>query len=412
MMNISKYIHDYLLENNSSVIVPELGCFTIVSKPSVIRDGMAFSPFQIVEFDSEKTEDDHVFTNYIAQKANISIEKAAEEVRLFYNYFFINMLAQKKDISFDHFGTFSFNDERSIVFIPSDDFFTKNYGLGYEYISGNAARETPSDSIPDEPQPVQRTKDSQSGSGNTFLDPNDNLRYRVNTERRKTNNKKPEPTIQPKHTARTAPIYKKPERQKKSSGSNLWVLWVLFAAVLVGVAGYIFYPTLFPSFSKGTIVSPIADTDTDTDSKDEAEPEEGTVNTELAKNLDNATDKKNALNPAGSKPAVSPTPSPSPAPKPSTPTSTESKPATVTQSQGNQGSGKYILIIGSFSSNSAAEKFGRKLQAEGIAYEIIDAGNQRFRISVASFDDWNEANRQANQMKSKPYCENIWVARR
>ena len=87
----------------------------------------------------------------------------------------------------------------------------------------------------------------------------------------------------------------------------------------------------------------------------------------------------------------------------------ETKPVTQQQSVPQ---GKYVLIIESLSTQAAAEKFGRKLQAEGISYEIIDAGNQRFRISVASFDNLEEAKQQANLMKSRPYCEGVWVTKR
>jgi len=91
---------------------------------------------------------------------------------------------------------------------------------------------------------------------------------------------------------------------------------------------------------------------------------------------------------------------------------TDPAPQIRPEPQGNVGGGKYVLIISSLPSRSEAESFGKKLQAEGIAYEIIEAANQRYRISVASFDDRAEAQRQADQMKSRPYCKDVWIASR
>ena len=107
-MEISKYIYDYLVEYNTSVVVPDLGCFSIIHKPSEINAGIVMPPSKTVAFDSENTEDDNIFTYYIAKKESITPEQAAEEVRKFYNKFFIQKLTiRRQPVSFPKFGTFS-----------------------------------------------------------------------------------------------------------------------------------------------------------------------------------------------------------------------------------------------------------------------------------------------------------------
>jgi len=494
MINISKYIYDYLMEYNTPIIVPELGCFSIANKPPVM-DGLGISPpVKTVEFDCEKTEDDHVFTLYIAKKEDMPIEQVVEEIKAFYNQNFIKELSPTKNVSFDHFGTFSLNESKNIVFKPDNEFFKEYYGLGYSYIHGNVppqpattideteqepiivpvaesiqepepVTEPEQESVPlfepepmkePEPEPLKdpepesvpspapdqpvfnipsvEEKKEQPSSEDTLFNTSDNTRYRENTERKRPEPqkqepaKKQEPPKPPKPAAKAASTPKK-QKQLKSSSSNLWLLWLLIGAAGLALAGYFLYPIIDPVlFPKGTTiivlgVEPEADapaTEPETDSASATEPEVDTPNAELAQTLDEATDKKNALNPAVSQPpATSTSPSNqesvSSETKPSTVStvqesvSSESKPSTVASSQGK---GRYVLIVGSFTTQSAAEIFCKKLQAEGITPEIIDAGDRRFRVSAASFDDLSEATKQAGQMKSKPHCEGVWVTRR
>jgi len=414
------------MAHNTSVIVPELGCFSIVAKPSVIQNNEIIPPVKTVELDSENTDDDSVFTRYIAEKENITIERAAEEVNKFYNHFFIQKLANnKQSIAFENFGTFSLNDSGNIRFDPVTDFFKDNYGLGHVQIAGDTAKPPPFETVPVVPvpqpavppapvpiipveskpvqspsesaQPVQETKDSSPKTDDGLFDTNNTTRYRENTERRRPVEEKREPPKPLKPSTVSKPLKpalksQKPPKMKKSDNSNLWVLWVLLIAAGLGVAGYNLYPKINKSLTnKGRPVTIVE--------KPEAEPaytgetDENTPNTEVAQTLDEATDKKNALNPAQQEVAKSP--------------STPSQP--VAQSQGNVGSGRWVLIVGSFRIQSNAEKFAKSLQAEGINNEIIVARNQMYWVAVASFDNLAEAARQAEQMKSK---REVWVGRR
>jgi len=195
----------------------------------------------------------------------------------------------------------------------------------------------------------------------------------------------------------------------------LWVLWVFLSAAGLGVAGYYLYPKINESFTKGRPVTLIAEKETEPAYT--VETDEDTPNNEIAQTLDEATDKKNALNPSGSQQTeVATSQQPSGQESVSSTPVAEPKQASVTQSQSNAGSGKFVVISGSFFTRSDAEKHGKKLQNDGFAdaYEIIDAiveGNHRYRVSIANYDSLDEATQYANQMKSKLNGE-IWVTRR
>jgi len=448
------------MEYNIPVVVPDLGCFIIVNIPSEFRDGKVIPPFKTVKLDSENTNDDGILTSYIARKENITIEQAAEEIMKFYHQNFKNRLPVTKNISFENFGTFSLNEYNNIEFKPVDEFFKENYGLGDVPVPGYAQYQPiapepepigtsepeleqapPEQPVPDvapelepidtsEPEPDQTSPEPEPigiseyepditppeqpvpNTEDSLIDTSDSSRFRENTTRK---------------TSRTFDIKGTTVQQThepKTNSSNLWVLLVLLAAALLGVAGYYFYPVIYQVYqdlvSPKTTITTVLDMDQEPEPLDTDEPEENTSDAELSQTLDEATDKKVVLNPEGSQQTeASPSPSQSPpqstpAVVPSTPR-TEPRPANIAQSQANAGQGRYVLIVASYKTHSAAEQFGRKLQTEGMNYEIISVtvnGALWNRVSIASFDTLDEATRQANQMKSRPYCQDVWVAKR
>jgi len=420
-MDISKYIYDYLMEGNTSVVVPDLGCFSIVDKPSVLQDNIVIPPVKTVVLDSENSEDDHVFTRYIADKENITIEQAGQEVYKFYNHFFRQKLANSiQPIIFENFGTFSKNDSGDIQFEPVPDFFKDNYGLGPVPISTapSSFESAPviSEPVASEPTITVESEQVQSPSETdaNLLDPSDHTRFRENKERRRSVAEvPPEPPKQPKSPKPSkSPKQPKPPKQpkeKKTGNSNLWVLWVFLIAVGLGVAGFYFseismFFTNNKILTKGRPVTVIAEPEANPEYADETD--ENIPNAELSQTLDEATDKKNALNPAENQQTVTSTSQPEVA---ATTSQTESKPEPVVQSRGNAGSDQWALIAGSFKIQSNAEAFQRTLRAEGFSTEIILARNQLYWVSIGSFDTLAEAQRQANQMKSK---REVWVAKK
>lgn len=429
-MDISKYIYDYLVENNTSVVVPDLGCFSIVNKPSEIHDGIVSPPVKTVEFDSENTADDHVLTQYVAKKEMITIEQAADEMQKFYKKHFMVELTIHKKVVFEKFGTFSLEGSgfSQIVFTPVADFFKDNYGLGNVHIpvidpdhksvfenAGFTTKNKP------ESEPKSETDDA-------LFDTNNNNRFRENTDRRRKYEPEQQVSVAPKPQKTVPPSQKKKmqnqkqkQKKQKSGGSSLWVLWVLLIAAALGIGGYFAYPIVYPMvhpiiakfFSGRTTTDTVANVQPESETGNIDETDQNAPHSDVGESLDNATEKKNALTPANTQ-QTSSTSSSVPTTAPSTP-ETKPKPEPVVQTQESTGSGKYVLIVGSFGTRSSAEILGRKLKANGISYEIIGAtveGNQKFRVSVASFDSLTEAQSQASQMKSKPNCENVWVAKR
>ena len=397
MVNISKYIYDYLMEGNASVVVPDLGCFSIVTKPSVIQDNVVIPPVKTVKLDTENTEDNQVFTRYIAEKENITVEQAADEIHIFYIQFFIQKLAEnRRPISFENLGTFSLNESGDINFEPDPNFFKDNYGLGHVHIAGDTT------SPPKSTQPEQETKNTSPKTDDSLFNVGDTSRYRENKDRRQPVAEKVPPVQPPKpaqplrppqpskpfNPAKAAPYPNKQPKGKKTNNSNLWVLWVLLIAAGLGVAGYFLYPKIGKSLNQGrpvAVVEPKAEPTVETG--------ENTPNAEVAQSLNEATDKKNALNPAGSQQTET----------------AKSSAASAAQSQIKVGSGKWVLIAGSFKIQSNAERFVKTLQAEGFNCEIIFAKNQLHWVTIASYDTLAEAARQAEQIKSK---REVWVARR
>ena len=313
-------------------------------------------------------------------------------------------LTLEKYVAFENFGSFSMNDYGNITFESDASFFKDNYGLGNAFVQGNSTSqpveiEFSTISPPPTPPFSFELKNEQPESESNLFDTS-NSRFRENTERRRPVAETPTP-VRPNRPAKTPPPKKqKQPKQKKTNGSYLWLLWVLLIAAGLGFAGYFLYPVIYKIFFPPiTTLSMIVEDEALTY---EDESEADTSNAEIAQTLDDATDKKNALNPEEIQQTAASTSQPQ----------AVSSTSRTEPSQGSVAGGKYVLIIGSFSTHAIAEKFGKTLQTNGIDYEIIEAGNQRFRVSVASYDNMAEATRQANLMKSKPYCENVWVARR
>lgn len=441
-MDISKHLRNYLAEN-PSITVPGLGRFTAVDKPSEIRGDVVFPPVRTVEYDSSSDEDDGVLTAYIAQQENISLEQAKNEATEFYNRL-KNKLSNRQTIALDRFGTLDISTVGDIVFTPDAELFIERhdaYGLGQVNLQGDrAGRPDPAPVIVEPATPVVSASSETASAENSTVEPqaastptqpqpvsakgslfaSSNVRVRENTERSRTVNERQASPVKPVRPGTTAsPTQKKQKnaKQKKvdisSNGFPMWVLLVLLIAGGLGVGSYFLYPKLSPyvdsaiSSIKGggtDQVIPEKQTSISLPGKTMDMPE----NPDVAQALDQSADKKNALNPAEGT-SKSGTSSPASATnKPVTPQPAQSGPAAP--AQGSVGQGKYVLVVGSFSTQTRAEKFGKLLQNAGINYEIIDFGNKRVRVAVTSSNDKTEALRQVGQFKSKPHCQNVWIA--
>jgi nucleoid DNA-binding protein len=440
-VDISKHIIEYL-SDNETIVVPGLGRFTTVNKPSDINGNIVTPPVRTVEYDSSQDEDDGVLASYISTQTNISIEQVKAEMAAFYNNL-KGKLAAKKTIMLNNLGTLSVNATGDIVFEPESDLFIvrqDSYGLGQVNLQGNTVKTESEPVMSNTGQPTEAaatTSDSSSttatGSDSGSLFDTSNMRVRENTERRRPAYQKQEPPVKPVHpTNKPQSIKRKPEKKKPAksgSGFPMWILLVLIIVAGLGVGGYYFYPTLSP-YIDSTFSAIFGEKKTNNAQNESLTLAEDTPNQEVGQSLDEATEKKNALNPEtdspqAEQPSVSTPPeSTPPVAQPVTQSQPESTVAKTestvakpdnrpaTQSQGNFGQKRYLLIVGSFTTQTRAETFGSSLRNAGIEYEIIDFGNQRVRVAVAGYDDKTEAFNQANRFKTKPHCEDVWVAKR
>ena len=77
-------------------------------------------------------------------------------------------------------------------------------------------------------------------------------------------------------------------------------------------------------------------------------------------------------------------------------------------SQRSVGEGNWLVIVGSFQTRARAEVFARQMEGEGLNCEIIDAGNQRYRIVAGRFSTQREAINRANELKPSRDGQ-VWI---
>ena len=459
-MDISKHICGFLSEN-PSVVVPGLGRFIAVDKPSVITGDTILPPVRTVEFNSSDDEDDGVFVAYIAEQECVDIEQTKAQTSEFYNNL-KEKLSLKKTIMLSQLGTLSVNDLGDIIFTPDTELNIvrkDTYGLASVNLQGKETENSSSEASVKQDaeteafvlkdtdlvlEPAINISEPADTVQDTTQEPvvpeeslfaSQNVRVRENTSSRPSMERR-EPPVTPPHSGTNSSQQTKkknqPDKKKKTStasnGFPMWIVLVLVIAVGLSVGFYFAYPKISPYIDSAisSITGAKKKDKTEQIAQKTTQPEENAPDSEVAQGLDEITDKKNALNPSGDQPTqtteqpVVRTEQPATSPQATTQTPSQpktSQPATSVSSQNSAtprtiGQGKYLLIAGSYSTQAHAEKFGNLLQKAGINYEIIDYGGGRVRVAVGSYNDKTEAFNQISSFKSKPHCENVWVLRR
>ena len=87
----------------------------------------------------------------------------------------------------------------------------------------------------------------------------------------------------------------------------------------------------------------------------------------------------------------------------------EARPAAVVAPPPSR-TGQWLVIIGSFQTRTAAERYIRQIQGEGLNCEIVDAGQQRFRVSAGRFDSIRQAINLQEQLRPARNGQ-VWIAR-
>ncbi|MDR1864461.1 MAG: hypothetical protein LBR08_02715 [Bacteroidales bacterium] len=236
-----------------------------------------------------------------------------------------------------------------------------------------------------------------------------NVRVRENTEHRRPTVERQEPVPPPKKSV-PPPKPRQPERKSAAGGSGAFPVWIVVILLLLGAAGagaYIFYPELFGIEKKAVNIGAVQ-----TDTPETDTPQPTPAQPEVTDQPEETPQPEPIAQPEPvPEPEVTPQPEVTPVPSTPQPQLPASKPV-ATVKKGNIGKGQFLVIVGSFSTYSRAETYGRMIGTTGLTYEIIDFGKGRVRVAVASYDDVMEARRQAVNLQSNPYCEGAWVLRR
>jgi nucleoid DNA-binding protein len=447
-VEISKYIRDYLIDN-PSVIVPHLGRFTAIDKSSVQVGNVVLPPVRSVEFDNSVEEEDTQLCLYISQKEKCSEEEAQKMLDDFYNEI-TKKLIYKKPVILDHFGILSLDNAGDIVFVPDPALNivrTDVFGLKGVNIQPTPTVPTPPPVVPPPvpetppvpppatlpvmpppvvPPPVSppatpvvepslpstvvetQAHEKSPETEKPATDNNEslfagNVRVRENTERRKPVIPDYVPPQERKPVATPPPRMKHPEKKKTPSSGNAsgggrigWVIVIILVMAGAGGGGYWYYT------SSKTALPPTA------------QPSVPPTDASIAEELDRSADAQNALNPEPETDVQPKTETPvpvavesQPAPQPKTIRKAPSESAPALQD--NIGQGKYIVVVGSFSSHSRAESFARQVTGTGETCEVLTYGRNLIRVAVGSYDDLESAKNKVESLRSNRYCREAWV---
>jgi cell division protein FtsN len=222
-------------------------------------------------------------------------------------------------------------------------------------------------------------------------------------------------------------VAKKPVRSKPSdSGKGSFPVWVVVVLLLVGALGagaYYLYPKLSVLYSKWQTVQ--------TEPKPVISEQPVPEKTVAQQSTDPATDPKNALNPqtdtnsegTETLPVTQQEP-PQQEPLQQEQTQQEqtqqpvaqpvqsSPPPQQTTATKSIGNGRYVVVVGSFSSVRRAENYGKLVGSTGSNYEVINFGNGKVRVVVADYNSLEEARNNLSAIQATPYCQGAWILRR
>lgn len=111
---------EYLLTENDCVIVPGWGGFVAQQHYAVITESSVLPPSREICFNPGLVHDDGILLSSIAQTRGISYSEArrllSNEVEIFNAE-----LSRLQQVTFGKIGTFSFDEDRSLLFVPEVD---------------------------------------------------------------------------------------------------------------------------------------------------------------------------------------------------------------------------------------------------------------------------------------------------
>lgn len=130
-MNITQEI-SFLLFKHNCVIIPEWGAFILNDKDAEVNHTTQYAlpKNRIVSFNSQIKNNDGLLANHIKTVNNCSYEEGINNIASFVNEF-KKELANKRNLSFDHVGTFYLTQEDKLIFVPNhvSNFNINSFGL-------------------------------------------------------------------------------------------------------------------------------------------------------------------------------------------------------------------------------------------------------------------------------------------
>ncbi|MDP4207314.1 MAG: SPOR domain-containing protein [Bacteroidota bacterium] len=232
------------------------------------------------------------------------------------------------------------------------------------------------------------------------------------------------PSINIKQHKEEAPAIKfefkeEPAIHHRKSRKGLWITTSIVLLLAGGGAGVYF---LCPNIVNNILYKPKQPVVAEPQPVKQQEQQVKTTSKDTAKSgdleeyFDNATDKKKALaiksdtsskskdnskpKPQNNKPATQPKVQTQPAKI--QPLPAESK---VQQSSGSGGS--YYIIAGSFKTAKKAGILVKELEAEGFKAEVVQFGEETYRVSLGQFKDKAKANAETEKIKAKG--KEVWL---
>lgn len=227
-MNLGKYIHDLLLENET-VIIPGFGAFVSGYQPAEINEesGEISPPSKKITFNPQIRNNDGLLVGYVAEMEGVShfdalkkIEREREE--------FLYQLDKGEKITFENTGILWYNDTNEIMFsaFADENLLLDSFGLETASLSFQPEEETKEA----DPEPMAEPEEiPEEPVSDVFETP-------VATEAEQTANE-PEPeTVEPLPVLEAVPeTVESSVVPSKTKKSRWWLLLILIPLILTGI---------------------------------------------------------------------------------------------------------------------------------------------------------------------------------
>lgn len=372
-MDIGKYIHELLLENDI-VVVPGFGAFVSEYKPAEIDDDSdeIKPPSKVVTFNQQLRNNDGLLVGHVAETKRIShfdalkkIEKEREDI--------LYKLDSGEEVELDEVGSLYTTKDNLIGFkaLEDENLLLDAYGLEPTSIEPSTIDE-PTEIIP--PVEMEEQKEEENNTVEEEIQP-PHITADEKTEDNEGEDTEPvdeKPTTIPRMAE---PVEEKEEEKKKRGW--LWLLLVLIPLIAVSVFVFL------KGFKDGGADK---QNNTITTEKEAVEPQIPAADS-LKRDTITIQAQDSIL--------ASKTDS----------TEIKTEPAVPDVSEGP----KYYLVGGSFSIEENADEYIVELKARGInAYRAGKKG-RFYIVGIGSFDSFSEAEKAKQEyMGSNPGSE-VWV---